>query len=522
MSERDLTHRYDVNVLVDSTRLTGAPVLFENYPSYTNLLGRIEHEAFMGISRTDFTMIRPGALHLSNGGYLLLPARDVLGNPFAWEGLKRALRDGEVRMVELANQLGYLSTATLEPEPIPLNIKVVLVGTPLLYYLLRTYDEDFTKLFKVRAEFAQLMERTPETEKEYGLYVKSVVDDNHLLPFDRSAVARIIEHSSRLADDQEKLSTRFGRIADLVREAAYWAAKDNKKIVRRRDVQRAIDEGIYRSNLIEERIQELIDEGTLRIDLLGEIVGQVNALSVYLMGDYEFGRPARVTAIAFPGKTGVVDIERQAKLGGALHTKGVLILNSFINYRYGREQPLSLSASLTFEQSYEEVQGDSASAAECYALLSAISAVALRQDRAITGSVDQFGQIQPVGGLNEKIEGFFDVCKVRGLTGEQGVIIPKSNRRHLMLRNDVIQAVRQNKFHVWGIQTIDEGIPLLTNLQAGWRQTDGSYPDGTLNQLVSARLADFTKSLQAVMKNAAKTTEGETKEGEAKNTETNN
>jgi lon-related putative ATP-dependent protease len=497
LSDRDWSRRYEVNLLVDNATQKGAPVVLENYPSYNNLLGRIEHEAIMGATRTDFTMIRPGALHRANGGYLLLPARDVLLNMYAWESLKRVLRDGEIRIVELANQLGLLSTATLEPEPIPLKVKAILVGTPLLYYLLRQHDEDFAKLFKVRAEFATLMERNPETEHEYGLFVKSVVDDNHLPPFDRTAVARVIEYSSRLADDQAKLTTRFGKIADLLREAAYWAGKTKKKVVNRAAVQKAIDETVYRSNLIEARLQELIADGTLMIDVSGGVVGQVNALSVYLLGDYEFGRPSRVTAVAYPGKGGVVDIERQAKLGGAIHTKGVLILSGLIGSRYGRGQPLSLSASLTFEQSYDAVEGDSASAAELLALLSAIAEIPLRQDRAITGSINQQAHIQPIGGVNEKIEGFFAVCKTKGLTGEQGVLIPASNQRHLMLTDEVVQAVAGGLFHVWAVTTIDEAIPLLTNTPAGNRQADGSYAEGTFNHTVAKRLGEFNKILQA-------------------------
>ncbi len=508
LAERDWSRRYEVNLLVDNSDLHGAPVVNENYPSYSNLMGRIEHEAIMGASRTDFTMIRRGALHRANGGYLLLPARDVLINPYAWEGLKRVLRDREVRIVELANQLGLLSTATLEPEPIPVNVKVILVGTHMLYHLLRTHDEDFSKLFKVRAEFGTLMERTPETEAEYGLFVKSVVVDNQLPPFDNMAVARVIEFSSRLADDQAKLSTRFGKIADLVREAAYWATKNKKKTVNAKAVEQAIEEGIYRSNLVEERLQNLIAEGTLMIDLTGSVVGQVNALSVYLLGDYAFGRPNRVTAVTFPGKGGVLDIERQAKLGGSLHTKGVLILSGFLNGRYGREQPLNLSSSLTFEQSYEEVQGDSASAAELYALLSSISGIPLRQDRAITGSVNQHGQLQSIGGVNEKIEGFFASCKAKGFTGEQGVVIPTGNSRHLMLRQEVIDAVAAGKFHIWAINTIDEGIQLFTGIEPGERQEDGTYPEGTFNHAVTARLAEFAQSMQNAGKNASRPTEG--------------
>ncbi|HSF82243.1 MAG TPA: ATP-binding protein [Anaerolineales bacterium] len=512
LAKREWIRRYETNLLIDNSSLKGAPVVVESHPSYPNLLGRIEHEVVMGGSRTDFTMIHPGALHRANGGYLVIPARDLLINAYAWEGLKHTLRDGKIRIIELGQQLGLLSTVTLEPEPIPLNLKVVLVGTPMLYYLLRAYDEDFAKLFKVRAEFATTMDRNPDTEHEYGLFVKSVVVDNKLPVFDRTAIARIIEYSSRLAEDQAKLSTRFGKIADLVREAAYWARKvdgnagqveeDRDVLVTATAVQRAIDESIYRSNLIEERIQEMIAEGTLLISVSGEVIGQVNALSVALLGDYAFGRPTRVTAVAFPGKGGVVDIERQAKLGGPIHTKGILILSGLLGGRYGQGRPLSLSASLTFEQSYDEVEGDSASAAEFFALLSAIAEVPLRQDRAITGSINQRGEIQAIGGVNEKIEGYFSTCKALGLTGEQGVIIPAGNVKHLMLSADVLKAVQANQFHVWSIQTIEDGLRLLTDIEAGELQGDGSYPEGTFNHAVVKRLAEFTKLLEPAKKEA--------------------
>lgn len=509
--DRDWMRRYEINVIVDNSELKGAPVVIENYPSYTNLLGRIEHEVVMGAGRTDFTMIRSGALHKANGGYLLVPARDLLINPYAWEGLKRTLRDREVRIVELANQLGMISTVTLEPEPIPLKIKVVLVGSPTLYYLLQAYDEDFTKLFKIRAEFGSMMDRTIEAEKEYGLFVKSVVIDNQLPAFNHTAVARIIEYSSRLSGDQGKLSTRFGKIADLIRESAYWAEKSGHKIVTKGDVQRAIDDGIYRSNLIEERLQELITNGVLMIDLTDQVVGQVNALSVLQLGDYTFGRPNRVTATSYPGKGNLVDIERQAKLGGSLHTKGVLILSGFLNAHYGRGKPLNLGASLTFEQSYDEIQGDSASAAELVALLSSIAEIPLRQDRAITGSINQHGKIQPIGGVNEKIEGFYTSCEAKNLTGEQGVIIPSGNQRHLMLNDKVIKAVSKGMFHIWSVETIDDILELMTDKEMGKIQEDGSYPKDSFNFKVMEKLDEFTKIIQVITRNPQQPPERENK-----------
>ena len=485
--------RYAVNVLVDHDARKGAPVILETQPTYQNLVGRIEHEMVMGASRTDFTMIRPGALHRANGGYLILPIREVLINPYAWEGLKRCLRDGCIRIVELGNQLGLISTTTLEPEPVPLNIKVVLVGTPLLYYLLQQYDEDFPKLFKVRAEFASQMARTSETEQEYALFVRSVTLENQLAPFDRSAVARIIEHGSRMVEDQNKLSTRFGKISDLVREAEYWARKSGKETVAAENVQRAIDESIYRSNLIEERLQELIIENTLMIEVEGTAVGQINALSVLQLGDYAFGRPSRVTATAQPGRGGVLDLERKAELGGPIHSKGVMIINGFLGGRYGREKPLNLSASLTFEQSYDGVEGDSASAAELFTLLSAVAGIPLRQDLAVTGSMNQHGLIQPIGGVNEKVEGFFAVCKEKGLTGTQGVVIPASNVKNLMLCDEVVKAVEAGKFHLWAIKTIDEGLEIFTGMEAGERGEDGTYPEGSFHRAVVEKLEAFAE-----------------------------
>jgi len=381
----------------------------------------------------------------------------------------------------------------LDPESIPLQVKIVLVGTPLLYYLLRAYDEDFAKLFKVRAEFATMMERTPQSEQEYALFVRSVVDDNALPHFTASGVARIIEHSSRLAENQAKLSTRFGAIADLLREAAYWARKENQEMVDEQAVQRAIQETIYRSNLLEERLQEMIQQDTLMIEVSGSAVGQCNALSVYNLGDYAYGRPTRLTAVAHPGQGGVVDNERQAKLGGPIHTKGVLILSGYLEANYGQHKPLNLSASLTFEQSYDEVEGDSASAAELIILLSAIAEVPILQERAITGSVNQRGQVQAIGGVNEKIEGFFDICEAKGLTGRQGVVIPRANLRNLMLKQAIREVVAEGKFHIWPVETIEEAIELMTGMSAGQPSAHHRYPAGSFNHAVMLRLAAFER-----------------------------
>jgi lon-related putative ATP-dependent protease len=495
-------NRYEIQVLIDNSDLDGAPVVTESHPTYQNLVGRIEHRLVMGVSQTDFTMIRPGALHRANGGYLLLPAREVLMSPYAWQGLERALRDAEIRIMELGRQLGLISTASLEPEPIPFSAKVILFGTPILHELLRLNDEDFSKLFKVRAEFATIMERTDENARDCALFIKSVVDENKLPPFDNTAVARIIEHSSRMAGDQEKLSTRFGQIADLVREAAYWSIKDQAKCVSAKAVDFAIQEKEYRSNLSEEMIHEWIEKETILIDVTGEAIGQVNALSVLMIGDYAFGRPSRVTASVYPGSEGVIDIEKQAELGGPLHTKGVLIISGLLGRRYGRNKPLSLTARLTFEQSYSGVEGDSASVAEFCALLSAIAAIPLQQDRAITGSVNQLGQIQAIGGVNEKIEGFYTACKNKGLTGSQGVIIPQANTRNLMLKSEVIEAVKEGKFHIWPIRSLDEALSLLADLEIGVLQEDGAYPQETFNQAVDAQLLKYREVLKPENKNS--------------------
>ena len=489
-------NRYEIQVLIDNSDLEGAPVVMESHPTYQNLVGRIEHRLVMGVSQTDFTMIRPGALHRATGGYLLLPAREVLLSPYAWQSLERALRDGEIRIQELGNQLGLISTASLEPEPISLSVKVILFGTPILHELLRLYDDDFSKLFKVRAEFATIMDRTDENTRDCALFIKSVVDENKLPPFDNTAVARIIEHSSRLARDQEKLSTRFGQIADLVRESAYWSRKDQAKIVTDKAVDLAIREKDYRSNLYEELIHEWIQQGTILIDVSGEAIGQVNALSVLMIGDYAFGRPSRVTASVYPGSGGIIDIEKQAELGGPIHTKGVLIISGLLGRRYGQKKPLSLTARLTFEQSYSGVEGDSASAAEFCALLSAIAAIPLRQDRSMTGSVNQLGEIQAIGGVNEKIEGFFATCKNKGLSGSQGVIIPQTNTRNLMLKTEVIDAIKAENFHIWPILNLDEGLSLLTDMEIGALQEDGTYPQGTFNQAVDAQLLKFREVLK--------------------------
>jgi predicted ATP-dependent protease len=435
-------------------------------------------------------------LHRANGGYLLLEAKDVLRNLFAWEALKKALKRKSIRVEEPLEELRMVSAAGLSPEPIPLSVKVVLIGTPQLYYLLHALDEDFRELFKVKVDFDDSLPRTPEFELLIARFVGSACREEGLRPFGADGLAKLIEHSSRLVAHRERLTSRLGDLLDLVREAAFWAQRREHALVAAADVAHAIAEKIHRENLVEERLGRLIGEGALLIATDGVAVGQVNGISVVALGDHAFGRPTRITARSFSGKPNVVDIERETKLGGPVHSKGVLILSGFIAGRYAVGRPLALSASLAFEQSYEEIDGDSASSAELYALLSSVAGVPLRQTLAVTGSVNQRGEIQAVGGINEKIEGFFDVCRARGLSPDHGVIIPEANVRHLMLREDVVEAVRAGKFQVHAIGTVDEGLALLSGRDAGERGADGKFPAGSFNAMVENVLVERAERLK--------------------------
>jgi lon-related putative ATP-dependent protease len=479
---------YRVNVLVDRRDARGAPVVVEENPTHGNLIGRIEHHAHFGTMLTDFTLIKAGALHRANGGYLILQAADVLRGFQGWQALKKCLKSRTIRIEEPLEELRLISTVSLAPEPIPLAVKVVLIGSPLLYYLLYAVDEDFGELFRVKVDFDDSLPRTPEFEQLYARFVGVACREEGLRAFAADGVARLIEHAARLVPHQERLTSQLGELLDLVREAAFWAEQRQRDLVTAEDVQHAIAQKTYRANLVDERIGRLIAEGTLLVDTDGEAVGQVNGISVLMLGDHACGRPARITARTFTGKPGVLDIEREAKLGGRVHSKGVLILSGFLAGRYARERPLALSASLALEQQYEEVDGDSASSAELYALLSSVAAIPLSQSLAVTGSVNQRGDIQAVGGINEKIEGFFDVCTARGLTGRQGVVIPAANARHLMLREDVVEAVRAGKFHVHAIATVDEGLTLLSGRDAGAPGPDGRFPEGSFNAAVERAL----------------------------------
>ncbi|HUJ57324.1 MAG TPA: ATP-binding protein [Kofleriaceae bacterium] len=485
--------RYEVNVMIDHAGASGAPVVYEDHPTYANLVGRIEHTQELGALITDFTLIRPGALHRANGGYLIVDAIKLLQQPFAWEALKRALRTREIKIESLGQVLGYVSTVSLEPEAIPLDTKVVVLGDRLLYYLLATLDPEFGEFFKVMADFEEDMDRGRESDAAYATLVASLVRSEKLRPFDRGAVARVIEHAARLARDAQKLSIRMRSIVDLLREADFCAERANRTTATAADVQAAIDAQRQRAGRIRERMLESIRRATQLIDTAGDKVGQINGLSVIELGDYAFGHPTRITARARVGKGEVVDIEREVELGGPIHSKGVLILAGLLGARYAPHMPLSLSASIVFEQSYGGVEGDSASLAELCALLSAIAEVPIKQSFAVTGSVNQHGEIQPIGGVNEKIEGFFDVCRERGLTGEQGVLIPRSNVQHLMLRKDVIAAVVERRFHVHAVSDVDEAIALLTGRSAGARDREGAFPAGSINALVEARLHAFAE-----------------------------
>ena len=488
--------RYQVNLLVDNSEQKGAPVIHEESPMHQNLAGRVEHLSQMGTLVTDFLLIKPGALHQANGGYLILDARKLLMQPYAWEGLKLALYSREIRIESLGQIYSLVSTVSLEPEPIPLDLKVILLGDRMLYYLLGAYDPDFNELFKVAADFEESIPRSDESSQLYARMIATIVKKEKLLPFDRAAVARIIEYSARRVGDALKLTTHMLSVANLLREADFWARSQEHDVVVREDVQHAIDKQIHRADRIQMQLQEQIRRGTVLIDTAGTAVGQVNGLFVIDLGDHSFAHPGRITATTRLGEGEIIDIEREVELGGAIHSKGVMILSSFIGSRYGQQRPLSLTASLVFEQTYGPVEGDSASVAECCALMSSLGNIPLRQSLAVTGSVNQHGQVQAIGAVNDKIEGFFDVCRQAGFNGEQGVIIPYSNVEHLMLRKDVIDAVENMLFSIYAVRTIDEVMELLSGMEAGRRGADGSYPVDSVNYRVESRIIDMADARQ--------------------------
>lgn len=496
-------HRYQVNVLVSNGRKSGAPIVSEDNPTYSNLVGRVEHVAQLGALVTDFTLIKSGALHRANGGYLLLDVHKVLMQPYAWEGLKRALHSREIFIESLGQMYSLVSTVSLEPEPIPLDTKVILFGDRLLYYLLQEYDPEFGELFKVAADFEERIERNAESQLLYARLVATLTRKEALLPFDRGAVARVIEHGARLAGDTERLSTHMRSVVDLLREADYWAREAGRDVAGAADIQRAIDTQIRRQDRLRGRLYEEILRNTLMISTQGAVTGQVNGLSVIDLGNFAFAQPTRITATTRLGEGELVNIEREVKLSGAIHSKGVLILSAFLAARYARNQPLALSASLVFEQSYGLVEGDSASMAELCALLSNLANLPVKQSLAITGSVNQLGQAQAIGAVNEKIEGFFDICAARGLSGEQGVLIPAANVKHLMLRRDVVAAAEAGKFRIYAVEDVDQAIAILTGLPAGVADASGVYPEGSVNRAVAERLAELNRIRESLAKASA-------------------
>jgi len=494
---KDLAFRkYEISVVVDNSTLEGAPVVFEETPSYQNLLGKAEKEVQFGIVTTDFMMIRPGSVHKANGGYLVIPVLDLFRYPLAWDGLKSALKTEKVKIEEPGEQAGFITTRGLKPQPIPLSVKVILIGTPDINQILNQGDPDYPELFKVRADFDTVMDRNEDNVRNYAAFICTLCKRFNLTHLDNTAIAKVVEYGSRLAEDQKKLSTRFSGVADLIREANFYATQEKAKNITVRHIQKAVEEKMYRSNLIQQKIQEFIERGVYLIDTEGSQVGQINGLSVMELGDFAFGRPSRVTASVAVGRGGIIDIERQAQLGGPTHTKGVLILGGYLANKYAQDKPLSLTAKLVFEQSYGGVDGDSASSTELYAILSALSGLPLKQSIAVTGSVNQRGEVQAIGGVNEKIEGFFELCKAKGLAGHQGAMIPASNVQNLMLKEELLEAAKAGNFAIYPVRTIDEGIEFLTGVPAGERQPDGSYKEGTVNFLVNRRLQEMAEKIR--------------------------
>ncbi|MDO8615913.1 MAG: AAA family ATPase [Dehalococcoidia bacterium] len=484
------------NVFVDNSATEGPPIIVEVNPGWTNLFGRIERRAYLGTYVSDHTMLKPGSVQRANGGYLILNLVDVMTKPGAWDGLKRLIRTKEVRLEDPMEQYGYLTPQTLRPEPIPVDAKLVITGDPMAYFLLSAYDEEFWEMFKVKADFDYQIPRTPENALAYAGFICACCQREGLRHFDRTGVARLIDHGSRMVDDQEKLSARFGRLRDVVVEADYWARAAGSDLVTAAHVEQAVSERTYRLNLVEERIREMITRGTIIVDTEGAVVGQVNGLSVLDLGDFSFGRPSRITARTFLGQRGVASIDRESQLSGKLHDKGVLILSGYLGWKYAQDKPLSLSASISFEQGYEAVDGDSASLAELCAILSSLADAPIRQDLALTGSVNQKGEVQPIGGLNQKAEGFHDVCQAFGFSGRHGIVIPARNRSNLMLRKDVLDSVARGDFHVYAVNSVDEAIELLTGTPAGERGPDGAYPEGSINARVDARLREMGEAMR--------------------------
>jgi len=496
--------RYLVNLFIDNSRLEGAPVIYEDNPTHHYLVGRVDQIAQMGTLVTNFLMVKAGSLHRANGGYLIIDAAKVLTQPYAWEGLKRALRAHQIQIESLGQVYGLINTLSLEPEPIPIKLKVVLIGERLLYYMLSSYDPDFQELFKVEADFESDVPRNGGNTRLYAQLIATLSRVNEIKPLDNAAVGRVIEHASRLVDDSQKMTTHVRRITDLLREAEHFAQRDEREVISRHDIEEALHAQLYRTDRVKRRTQQAILEDILLIDTSGERPGQINGLAATTLGEATFAHPVRITATVRLGEGDVIDIEREVELGGAIHSKGVMILSSFLGARYSRGMPLALNASLVFEQSYGPVEGDSASLAELCALLSVLADTPIRQSLAVTGSVNQHGQVQAIGAVNHKIEGFFDICTARGLTGDQGVLIPGANVRHLMLREDVVEAAKAGKFHIYAVSNVDEAIELLTGVPAGVPDDQGIIPEGSINYLVASEIAEMSARRQSFNQPAAK------------------
>ncbi len=489
----DATLKYRVNLIVDNSKTEGAPVIVDYNPTYYNLVGEVEYDNEYGNLTTDFMKIKPGLMHRANGGYLIIQAQDLLSNVQAWEALRRIIKTKEITIENLRDQVGAIAVTTLKPEPIPSDVKVILVGGAYYYELLRGYDEDFSKLFKIRADFDYEMDRNDENIFKIAGFISKFCENEKTLPFDSSAVASVIEYSSRSVESQKKLSTRFNLIAEILAESATWAQLDNAEIVTAEYVKKAEEEKAYRLSMYQEKMNELLDNNTIMIATDGYCVGKINGLAVLDMGDYSFGSPTRITATTYMGKSGIVNIEKEAEMSGPTHNKGVQIIIGYLGRMYAQKMPLSLSCRIAFEQNYNGIDGDSASSTELYCILSSLSEIPVNQSLAVTGSVNQCGEIQAIGGVTHKIEGYFDLCSRRGLTGKQGVVIPESNVNDLVLKDDVIEAVKNGMFHIYSISTIDEGIELLLGTEAGIMDENGDYPPESVHGKVMAKLKKFNE-----------------------------
>ena len=487
---------YDVNVITDNSDVKGAPIVVEQNPTYDGVLGRIERETQLGTLTTDFTLIRGGSMHRANGGFLIIRAEQLLRDFNVYDSLKRALRAGEIKIEDLPQRVGYATVRSLSPKPIPLDLKVILIGDSNTYQLLYAYDPEFRELFKVKADFDSTMDKTEVNIRDYAGFFSALALNENLKHLDSSAMARLVEHSCRLADDQDKLSTQFGLVADVVREAHFYAQEGNSNYITSREVEKAIAAKIYRSNLIQEKIREYIQKGIIFISTEGDAVGQINGLSVLSLGDFSFGAPSRITVAVGLGKEGLIDVQREVAMSGPIHGKGVMIIAGYLASKFARDKPLTLSARIVFEQNYEGVEGDSASSTELYAILSALSGVPIKQTFAVTGSVNQKGEVQPIGGVNEKIEGYYEICKAKGLNGRHGVIIPQTNVRNLMLKQEVLDAVKAGKFHIYPVSTIEEGIEVLTGVPAGKELPAGGYEEKSIYGLVDKRLREMAETIK--------------------------